>query len=407
MDRPNIYDQASCIANDGFCSTQCLDQDPHFCAAVVLPNTTATTNPTTTVTDSTSPITLATTTGDVAPSVSSVSSSTTGTTAAPVSCLTALNGASCKTDEDHDGRCVEKLATGCLPLACANGTEFCAAQPAGFASVWTVGECVGAAANRTCVVPEENIDTCLLKAVGEACNRAAGTTTEPGVCLRNSAGQVKCVPTLECQKVGDVCTLTAGGFGECKADGDRIKCDVSGTHCYEQGAACTLVGTTQQGRCEPDGEHGLFCSALKQCSKEGDRCTAASETAVASLVDGTCVLNGAALTCEPNWYANSNCVPGRDCRTIADREGKCYRVATKCPTGLVCAQVLRHVCLAEVCIVSNDNCRLPSGERGICSRLLECEDPTARAVDVSSAAQIGSSIVSVLVATMTMKAMMV
>lgn len=319
-------------------------------------------------------------------------------TSVPISCLTALNGATCTTDTNEDGRCVEKLATACLPLACANGTEFCAGQPAGFESVWTVGECVGTVdVNRTCVVPEASIDTCLLKAVGEACNRAVGTATVPGVCLRNTIGQVKCVPTLECQKAGDICTLVAGGFGECKADGTRLKCAVSVTSCYEQGAACTLVGTTQQGRCEPNGDHGLFCSALKQCAKEGDRCTASGDTALASLVDGTCVLTGAALTCEPNWYANSNCVPGRDCRTIGDRDGKCYRVANKCPMGLVCAQVLRHVCLAEVCIVANDNCRLPSGDRGICSRELECEDPTAlRAVDVSSTSQMQMSIASVV-----------
>jgi hypothetical protein len=398
MDRPNVYIQASCIADEGFCVGTCLDQDARICANVVLPNTTSTVTTTSTTvtissTESSSSVLSSTTT-----STTEESTTTTAEAASSVSssCDTVALGTPCTTDEGAGGRCVAKLTTGCLPVACVSGTEFCAAQPAGF-SVWVVGDCVNSGANgaRSCVIPEESIDTCLLKAVGEPCSRAAGTTTEPGVCLRNDAGQVKCVPTLECQKEGDMCTLNAGGLGECKLEDGRIQCAVSGLACYEQGAACTIEGTDQQGRCEPDGDHGLFCSALKHCSAEGDRCTAADATAVTTLVDGTCVRVGTSLMCEPNWYATSACVPGRQCRTIGDREGKCYRVANKCPRGLVCAQVLRHVCLSEVCIVKDDNCRLGSGDRGLCSSQLECVDPASLLL-VNSATRATFSVVALV-----------
>jgi hypothetical protein len=116
LERPNIYDQASCLANDGFCSTQCLvngSPDPVHCSngTTTAPSTTTTINTETSATD---PVTEPSTTASPSQPATEPSTADASTTTAAASTTRAPTTA--------------VVGTGCIAVTKPTGT--CAA-PAG------------------------------------------------------------------------------------------------------------------------------------------------------------------------------------------------------------------------------------------------------------------------------------
>jgi hypothetical protein len=271
--------------------------------------------------------------------------------------------------------------------------RFCAASvEVGTQRIWTVGQCLGERGSG-CEIPADDMDTCAGSSIGDSCRRLSAGTTEIGVCRRDSLGKVECVPTLDCQKAGETCTVVAGGDGICKPMGMTIKCLPSGDVCLEQDSACVVdAATGQRGLCKPNGAR-LACKPSKLCSRERDVCLYATRTGVVHVFeDGRCVrLDSGLLTCEPAWFASSACITGRACVTKFERDGVCLGVPFPCRSSgvITCPHITRNICLAKNCFEQGDRCVRENGAAGICNGELVCDEESAAQDDDATASASG------------------